>query len=401
MATTLDTLFVDVTARGLNETAASLRKLQGDIAQTGTAATRMRDQLRDGAGKVGMPSGGGGGAGGLGQLAGAAAGLATIGGALKAISAADPAVMEQFGRVMHDIAGTVGQVLLPAVRPLVPVFRQVADVLAGLADAVKPTVQALAGALVPILQQVVGAVGGAYQSVASTLLPVFQQVAQVVAPLAGVFLTLLQAAMPLGMAIVRMQTTFLSIGLGLLQGVLPALTVMAEVLGSVAAVVGEVSLLFADLFAEVVRVMGEVLAPVREFVTLVAGALVQGLRLAVAAFKSVIDTVRAFLGIQRRPVGAADSVGRGFVNQTGTEDANSTFNRIQEAVLKAGMAEEQEYEEKSLGKLDDIRKAIDGLAVAIGTASKPVQEVRNFAEGAAAGGQLAGNVILKGLFGRQ
>jgi phage-related protein len=393
MASVLDVLFVDVTTRGLQAAQNQVRGLTGDLTRAGNSALQMRNQIT-GIGNlnrtvpgVGAAAGTGGGGGGLGAMMGAigpaAAGLLSIGGALKAITAADPGLLDQFGVVLHDISGTVGQVLLPVVRPLVPVLRQVADVIAGLADAFAPVVQTIAGSVLPVVNQLVGAWGVVYGQLAGAVLPVFRQLAAVLGPLARVVLTLFEGLAPIGVAFIKLQATMQSVALGILSGLLPVVQVLAEVIGGLGTVVGEVVSLLADVLGALFSAVGELLSPLKDFVALLANGLAQAIRAAVVGFRLFVDTVRALFGLPRaQGVGTANSVGRGLINDTGTEDANSTFQRIQQAILKSGMPAEKNYDEEQLRELEKITKAVNDLATAVNAAKKVPEAAGDLAEGA-------------------
>lgn len=414
MASTLSTLYVDVVQRGLTEVMNGLRSVTGQ-ADRGTQSIRqMRDALQQaGRASQGMGVGGGGVRGGgganpLGALANVAAPAALGAAAIGAVKAADPGVFDQLGVIMHDLAGTVGQVLAPAFRAALPVIRQVANVVAGIADAFKPVVNAIVSSLIPVVNQLVGVWGGVVGQIASAVLPVVEQLGKLLAPLATLFVSLYQAVAPLALVVLKMQMNMVSVAVGILSGVLPVIQVFAEVLGGLATVFGEVLGLVADAFGALLGVVGELLSPVMELVTLLAGALVQGIRMAVAGFKMIIDTVRGVFGLGRKPIGEGNSVGRGMINDTGTEDANSTFQRIQQAILKAGVPAEKGPEEEAVDELKEIKLRVQelimvsqGIIAAVnGVKDKPRDLVEGAKLGAGAVGGMVGSV-LGGLFGRQ
>jgi hypothetical protein len=405
---TLSTLYVDVVQRGLKQTMADLKALQRQADDTAASLRQM---------------GGGGGAGGgrgkarggdglAGQLAGAAGGLiasvaapAALGAAaVMATKAADPGVFEQLGGVMRDLAGTVGQLLAPAFRAFVPVLRTFADAVAGVADAFRPVVSAITSAVMPVVAAVGRAWGDHAKVMAGVVLPVLGRLAELLAPLGRVFVSLVAAFAPLAQAVARLQFTLLGLYAGVAQALLPVLRVFAAVLGGVATAAGEVVSLLADAFGDILTALAPLLAPVKEFITLLANGLVAAVRVAVSAFRAFIDTVRAVFGLSRRgtaAVGSATSFGRGMMNDTGTEDANSTYQRLQQAILKIGVPAEKPVEEEQLDELREIKDAINALTVAVNAAKQMVpQNVGDLVEGAGKVGLLGTPGLIYG-WGRE
>lgn len=399
MANTLSTLYVDVVQRGLKEVMDGLKAVTGQ-ADRGTQSIRQMKAVLQEAGRASGSLGGGDGGGAgrknkggldIGGMISRYAGPAAVGaGALAGVRAADPGVFEQLGVVLHDLAGTVGQVLAPAFRAVLPVVRQVANVVAGLADVFKPVVSTIVGQVVPVVNQLVAAWAGVVGQVGGMLLPVVKQLAPLLAPIAQLFVTLYQAVAPLGVALLKMQFTLLSVWAAVIGAVLPVIQVFAEVLKGVATVFAEVFGLFADVVGSLLSVVGELLSPLRDLVAMFAGALVQGLRMAVSGFRMLVDSVRALFGLRRATVGDGNSVGRGMTNDTGTEDANSTFQRIQQAILKAGVGEEKGTEEKMAEDMAELRKKAEEFFKEalqwIRERKKDAESAGNLAEGAKVGG---------------
>lgn len=397
--------YVDIVARNLRETMDALKAIQKQADMAGESFKKLKSQAGGVMPGGTMPKSGKemfGGA--VGQIADGITGIvkgaavAALAGfaaaaavSVMSVQAADPGVFEQLNAVFHDIAGTVGQLLAPTFRAMVPVIRAVADVLAGVADAFRPVFEVARQAVIPVIRQLVAAFGQTAGQIAAVMLPLATQIAAAVTPVGKLMVTLAQAMQPLAAVAARLLTGFVSVGVSLVTAVTPAVTVVAAAFGQLAEIFGEVVALVYDVGTALGSAFGDLMAPVGEFVNLMANTLVAAIRQAVAGFRAMVDTFRLAVGLNRMaPVGTANSVGRGMLNQTGTEDANATFNRIQEAVLRAGMQDEVPPEVEHLKSLDTTLKEIWSF---IQRQGQQIRDVANsppavFAEGALTGGVL-------------
>lgn len=381
--------YVDIVARGLEKTLADLKALQGQADRSGQALRKVGGGGGAGGGAGGLLGGMGGGA--MGALARVAAPAAIGAGAVTAVKAADPAVFERLGVIMHDIAGTVGQVLAPAFDQFVPILRTVGDVIAGVADAFRPITDTIISTLMPVVSQLAKLFGEQASVVGGIVMPVVVAFSSILKPLGEIFTALVRAFMPIGQAVLMFQAVVMQVVVSVISLVLPYFKILAEIMGAVGTVVGEVASVFFDLFQMLSTAVGELLAPMIEFRDMIVNGIVSAIKIAVGIFKSLVDVVRGIFGIQRRPIiGAADSVGRGMYNQTGTEDAMGTFARIQEAILKSATKSEEEKQTDHLASIDEqakrvkelMDKFVDPLVAWLGGVKQGAESAGTFAEGA-------------------
>jgi len=312
MAQQLDELYVDVIARGLAEVLAQLRQLQDQLGGVRTAAGQMRDGVAD-AGKSGTAA-----LAGLRQMAsllpGAlgsiAAATGPIGAAVAAIGAAVALVMQGFSGTseMEQFGQAMTMIAREASALFAPAVQLAADVLkmmVGIFQSTGVAGQQLLGRLSPI--------GAAFEVLAN---PAVQTAFR---GLVAAFGQLVQAAQPL-------------------------LNLVANI-GS----------MLLDAF---------VIGPLVQFT--------KALTFVVLMFKEIVIIVTRLLGtipgmtvLMQAPAGQRRQV---TLAQTGTEDATATFQRIQEAVLRAGGPKtEEEKQTNYLSEIDiKVQKVMDKFDASIG-----------------------------------
>lgn len=382
MAQQLDELYVDVIARGLAEVLAQLRQMQDQLGGVRAAARQMQDGIADSAGRTstsmnaagqaaarmrdGVVNAGKSGTTALaglrqvasllpGDLGSIVAAAGPVGAAVAAIGAAVALVMQGFSGTseMEQFGQAITMIAREAAALFAPAVQLAADVLkmmVGIFQSTGVAGQQLLGRLSPI--------GAAFEVLAN---PAVQTAFR---GLVAAFGQLVQAAQPL-------------------------LNLVANI-GSV----------LLDAF---------VVGPLVQFT--------QALTFTVLLLKEIVITVTRLLGVipgmnalmqaptaQRRQVTLA---------QTGTEDATATFQRIQEAVLRAGGPKsEEEKQTNYLSEIDaKVQKVMDKFDASIGQVTAIVtfmsQLVTNpsaAAQGVQTAAGLGMNVglnVLGGLFNRR
>ncbi len=361
--------YVDIVIRGLRETMQQLRDMQRQAGMTGDSMRKSLAQSMGGANQLPRQANpvnqarpaanvgpnplstvGGLLPGGLGAIIGAAT---PVGAAAAAISASlalinqglqGTAELEQFGMAFTNIAREVGNVFAPVVRLVTAVLNQLTGTFRG-----------------------TGAAGQQFLMLMTStgiILEVFSNPA-VQSSIKGLMV---------------------SFG-GLVQALQPLLNLFANI-GSA----------LLDTF---------VVAPLLEFtkaLTFIVTLMAEMTKLAMQtaqSFASLFGMSRLFSAPQR---GRFEST----LNQTGTEDAAGTFQRIQQAVFKASSGEPEGVEDKQLAELQAIKGAalkliedVQALTTAVsvgfntvaGAATSTVQNAQGTSDAAKLG---LGNLFLGG-----
>lgn len=305
MAQQLDELYVDVIARGLAEVLAQLRQMQDQLGGVRTAARQMRDGVAD-AGNRGTAS-----LGGLRQVASLLPGvLGSIAAAAGPVGAAVAAIGAAVALVTQGFAGTsemeqFGQALTMIAREAAALFA--------------PAVQLAAD----VLKMMVGIFQGT--GVAG------QQLLGRLSPIATAFEVLANPAV---------QTAF--------RGLVAAFGQLVQAAQPLLNLVANIGSVLLDVF---------VVGPLVQFT--------RALTFTVLLLKEIVSTVTRLVGIipglnslMQSPAGQRRQV---TLAQTGTEDATATFQRIQEAVLRAGGPKsEEEKQTNYLSEIDAKVKEIVG-----------------------------------------
>lgn len=300
----LSELYVDVVQRGLQETINNLRLLQRETAKTAAAMQAMKGAMS--AGSAANTGGAGGGvmsAAGMGGLAAAAGPLAVAAAAIaSAISVITTglrgtAELEQFGMAILNIAKEIGNVFAP-------ILRLVTSILGQLTAAFRST----------------GAAG---------------QQLMIFAVLGPVFGTLFE---------VLSNPTIQGALRNLVTGLAAIVTALQPMFN-----------LLANIANELIEVF--VVAPLNDFIkglTTIALLFAELVKRAVQ-FAQYVGTLAGFGRLFKTPERQRFE---GTLNQTGTEDAAGTFQRIQQAVFKASLSEPQSVEDKQLKELEEIKEKV-------------------------------------------
>jgi hypothetical protein len=344
--------YVDIVTRNLRETMDALRAIQKQADATGDSFKRMKGQSSGGgSGMGGAVSPKAASPGGVGAMIGAAAG--PIGIATAAITGIalkglqGTAELEQFGMALTNIAREVGNLVAPALRLVTGLLNQLTATFRG--------------------------TGGAGQ-----------QLLMLMSPIGVIFEAL-------GKSSVQGAITNLFKSFGQLVTVLqPLLNVLANV---------------NDMLLETF-----VVAPLVYFTKALTFAVLLMAELAKNALQ-VVRAVAGFAGLSR----LFDAPKRGrfeaTLNQTGTEDAAGTFQRIQQAVFKASAgAEGADVQDKQLSELEQIKTAVNTaltvyyqifntLKVGVDAVTTASSQPAQVAQGGIAAGALGANVLLNKFFG--
>ncbi len=332
--------YVDIVARNLRETMDALRAIQRQADATGEAFKRMRSQAsgpvmpaaQQAAQPVRLPDV----AGPMRRPAGGAAGL---GGEVNALRQ-----MQQLAGMLPGALGAVATAAGPVGIALAAVGAALSVVGAGLA-LVSQGFQGTAE---------MDQFGQAVQMIARELAAFFAPAVQLAADLLKQMVGIFQSTGAAGQQLISM----LAFG--------PVFEVLTN---------GRVQAAFKGLMAAVgqlVQVMQPLLNLLANIGTKLIEAIVveplvlftKGLTVAVLLMKELAERTfalaRAF-GLLRNPLFNAPDQQRRQVTlqQTGTEDATSTFQRIQQAVLRAGGP--KEVPEQQLTELQEIRKQVDTI----------------------------------------
>ena len=409
----LETLFVDIVQRGVKEAAAAVRGLTSDNERATASSRKLRDAVMD-AGKAGRgsagrqttsmansptmrPAAGGGGlpqlavaavqaAQALRQLRGAATGTRVAEPVFQARRVADPVpkarlVREGNGNAKRkaEDGGAMGAI------------KQAGIALAGVTAAAAPFIamirQGLQGTVE--LDRFSQAVSLVSREVATLLGPPLRLAADVIMRAVSVFQQMGPAAQ---------QLLGVFTGFGLIGQVIddPALRgAMKELGASFTQLILASKPLVNQLayFASALIKVG-IVTPLVMFAQVLTVAA-RGLKLFV---ESAERGMRRFgLGFTMKDRGKRDELS---LNQTGTEDAQGTFARIQEAVLKFGMDKEEDPQIGLLNNIEGVLKEIRGYLEGISKV-KDMNPSASAAGGMNAVGVGAGAVGLIGkLFGK-
>lgn len=340
-ANVLSTQYVDIIQRGLEETLAGLRRLQGQADTSGASVRKLKDDIRNVGGSQAGSGGGIAGALGLGGLGKAAASIAGATAALTPLVAlvsqgfGGTTELEQFGRAMTQVAQEAAALFAPA-------LRLGTEVLQGMVSAFRET--GVAGQL------------------------------------------LLGRLSPLGMALEVLAN--------------PAVQGAMRMLGSA---FGELLKELQPLINLAANVGTELL---KAFVVEPLVGFVKTLTFAVLLMKELVRAAAPlFGGFKGKWFDAPDGNRRQVtLNQTGTEDANGTFQRIQQAVLRASTGDKTE-EEKQTSELTELnnkaKEIANKLDAAIGGISGVISAVlglgnrpSEMAEGTKVGLNVLGGLLL-------
>jgi hypothetical protein len=343
VAQTLDELYVDVTARGLAEVLAQLRQLRGELGVSGDAAKRMRDGIAESSARAATAMGSANSAAkqmrdGIGQASTSAA--ASLG-----------AVRQAAGL----LPGALGSIVAAAG----PVGVAVAAIGAGLA-LVSQGFQGTAE-----MDQFGQAITMVAREMAAFFAPAVQLAADLLKQMVGIFQStgaagqlLLGRLSPIGvlfevLANAGVQNAFE----GLLVSVGQLVQAMQPLLN-----------LFANLGTQIIDVF--VVGPIIAFTRALTFVVLLLKEVAERAFA----VARAF-GLLNSPLFNQPAQQRRQVTlqQTGTEDANSTFQRIQQAVLRAGGPATEE--EKQTSELEQIKEKVKEIATKFDESIAPLRSI--------------------------
>lgn len=337
-------LYVDVTARGVEETARRLRSLTQAGQETARQMTavgragadamnRLGGSTRGAAGEVSKLGGGGSGLSGLasqlGAVSKAALALAPVAAAIGAITSGfqGTSELEVFGQTMMQVAREAASLFAPALRLATDLTQQLLTTFRSTGTAGQFFASGL-GLLTPALTALSNP---AFQAAAMSLVRAFGQMVQAAQPLINLAANLSQAF--LNAFVVQPLVTFINL-----------VTVLVEKMQQLA--------VFASAAAAALL-----------------GAVGRG------------NMLNAPGGGQRRAV---------TMSATGTEDAQGTFQRLQQAILKSGVKEDKSVPEQQLEQLRLMREKVDGIfnfiSEFVGGAADAATPVapQNFAEGAIA-----------------
>jgi hypothetical protein len=153
------------------------------------------------------------------------------------VSKADPATAFAFNRALDDLAGTMGQILVPVLQAVGGFIREFADVLQGLRPVMQPIMQGVA--------QVIGVLGSLVGTLASALAPVLSLVGEiiktVVVPIMETLGILLQSVFVIINPLINIFATILR------EIIVPALAVLVQGLKQLAEIIKEIVDLIPDL----------------------------------------------------------------------------------------------------------------------------------------------------------
>ena len=288
--------YVDIVTRNLRETMDALRAIQKQADATGEALKRMKGQASSGTGAAAsVVSPKGAAPGGVGAMIGAAAG--PIGIATAAVAGITlkglqgTAELEQFGMALTNIAREIGNLVAPALRVVTEMLNRLTQMFRG-----------------------TGAAG--------------QQLLMLMSPIGMIFEVL-------GKSSVQGAISNLFRAFGTLVTALqPLLNLLANV---------------NDMLIEAF-----VVGPLLVFVEYLSIAVLVMAELAKNAAK-VVQFVAGFAGLGKLFDAPKRARLESTLNQTGTEDASGTFQRIQQAIFKASAgAEGMDVQDKQLVQLEAI-----------------------------------------------
>lgn len=330
MAQQLDELYVDVIARGLAEVLAQLRQMQDQLGGVRTAARQMRDGVADAAGRTSSSM----------TAAGQAAARMRDG------------VAEAGNRGTASIAGLrqAASLLPGALGSIAAAAGPVGVALAAIGAAIALVTQGFAGT--SEMEQFGQAMTMIAREAAALFAPAVQLAADVLKMVVGIFQStgvagqqLLGRLTPIGAAFEVLANPAVQTAFRGLVAAFGQLVQAAQPLLNLVANIGSVLL---DVF---------VVGPLVQFT--------RALTFTVLLLKEIVSTVTRLVGIipglnalMQSPAGQRRQV---TLAQTGTEDATATFQRIQEAVLRAGGPKtEEEKQTNYLSEIDAKVKEIVG-----------------------------------------
>lgn len=398
----LDTLFVDVIARGVQETGQMLRGVTQESERAAASTRKLRDAIRESgqAGRGATTQQGGQQSAGLSQLAvaavQAAAALRQLRGAATGVRVADPVF--QAKRVEGGDGGVKKANLVGDKEDggLGGQLKQVGVAFAVATAAVAPFVamirQGLQGTVE--LERFGQAVSAVAREMATLIGPPLRMVADVILQAVSIF-------RQMGPAAQQLLGVFL--GIGVLSTVLndPALR---SALNDLGAAFGELMIAAKPLINQLAflgtsLVKVGIVEPLKAFVmalTFATNALTKLTELSAKGMQAM------GLGITMKTRGTRDELS---LSQTGSEDAQASFARIQEAVLKAATPGGESEDVKQTNYLEkmatDIHLLWEAIRQKLNVQDLPKQIANSppgqFAEGAMGSGVFGLAGILGGM----
>ena len=291
----------------------------------------------------------------------------TFHGAAKAAGDANPMLRLQV--IFEKIKVTLGQALLPVfdaliqiLKPLMPIFTMLGQIISMVVKAVMPMVTALAKALMPVLSTVVKVVMDLVQVAMKPAEKIFKQMLPVITLMAKFLSDLLIAIEPLLKVIIKLlpfillfQNILIKIGSVVLP---PLIQILDSVLVPLIAILSRAIEIAFDWFEKLANYLKGIFQPIIDALGKAFQRL-GDLLLPVwnNILKPMLDNLMAMMGIKAEPVIAPKLDTSGLDSASGL--TNADFGGLTDSTAKSGVVSHAQAVQKELLKAQtDYQKAV-------------------------------------------
>ncbi len=289
------------------------------------------------------------------------------------VSALNPALMEQFGRVIRDLQATLGVAFEPLMQAATGIAREFGSMLLPAMEALRPIVTQLAGTFMLLAKTYTTYISG----LLSALKPLMQVIAELAAAfqplltLVYVFLEIIIKLVMLGMTPMLLAFRALAAVMSIMEPYFTLLGVqMQALMAIVEAVVGAIGGWIASMFGGDVK---DVMNTLKSML----GGLAKMVILTTAKLLAFIGAQDAYIKSVKRSLGGADkkdNTGIAAAQNVQTGTMSSLASSVVKASLLAGpggatQTPQEKWQEETLQQLENISNGlpddVDGMMEAL------------------------------------